>query len=190
MMRRREETMLRQTDASAEQRDAMVDGMIHVPGGSFRMGSDRHYPEEAPAHLVPVDSFWIDRTPVTNRQFRAFVTATGYTTLAELTPEPNDYPGALPHMLKPGSLVYRPLAHEVDLRDWSRWWRFVFGANWRRPDGPHSSTIGHDDHPGDTRRLLRRGGLCRLGRQGATDGGRVGIRSTWRARGRGVRLGR
>src|SRR6476660_1606863 len=79
-------------------------GMLYVPGGTFRMGSDRHYPEEAPSHRVTVDGFWIDRTPVTNRQFRKFVNATGYVTFAELTPKAEEYPDALPHMLKAGSL--------------------------------------------------------------------------------------
>ena len=59
------------------------EGMVWVEGGTFRMGSDRHYPEEAPAHRVRVDGFWIDRAPVTNRQFRAFVKATGHVTAAE-----------------------------------------------------------------------------------------------------------
>ena len=67
--------------------------MVWVEGGTFRMGSDRHYPEEAPAHHVRVDGFWIDRTPVTNRQFREFVKATGHVTFAEIPPDPNDYPG-------------------------------------------------------------------------------------------------
>src|ERR1700719_931569 len=80
--------------------------MVRSPGGAFRMGSDNHYPEEAPVHSVHVDAFWIDRTPVTNRAFRAFVNATGYVTFAEIRPEAKDYPGALPHMLKAGSLVF------------------------------------------------------------------------------------
>ncbi len=42
------------------------DDMIFIAGGAFRMGSDRHYPEEAPQHLMSVDGFWIDRDPVTN----------------------------------------------------------------------------------------------------------------------------
>src|SRR6266702_8158609 len=61
------------------------EGMLYVPGGTYRMGSDRHYPEEAPVHRVTVDGFWMDRTPVTNRQFRKFVEATGYVTFAEIT---------------------------------------------------------------------------------------------------------
>jgi formylglycine-generating enzyme len=80
--------------------------MIAIPGGTFRMGSDKHYPEEAPVHRVTVDGFWMDRTPVTNREFRKFVEATGYVTFAEIAPDPKDYPGALPHMLKAGSLVF------------------------------------------------------------------------------------
>ena len=82
--------------------------MIRIPGGTFRMGSDRHYPEEAPAHRVTVDGFWIDATPVTNAQFREFVEATGYVTWAEIAPDPKDYPGAQPHMLKAGGLVFTP----------------------------------------------------------------------------------
>jgi formylglycine-generating enzyme len=121
--------------------------MAFIPGGTFRMGSDNHYPEEAPTHRVTVGDFWIDRTPVTNREFRKFVNATGHVTLAEVTPEPKDYPGALPHMLKPASLVFTPPRHPVDMRDWTQWWTFKFGANWRRPYGPRSSIKGRDDHP-------------------------------------------
>src|SRR5689334_23862352 len=121
-------------NARAHVRPASRDGqMVLIPGGTFRMGSDRHYPEEAPTHRVTVDGFWIDRTPVTNREFRKFVNATGYVTFAEIKPDAKDYPGALRHMLKAGSLVFTPPGHAVDLRDWSQWWSFKFGANWRRP---------------------------------------------------------
>jgi formylglycine-generating enzyme required for sulfatase activity len=74
--------------------------MVWVPGGSFRMGSDRHYPEEAPVHRVTVDGFWIDRTPVTNAEFLRFIRATGYLTFAEIRPKASDYPGVLPRMLR------------------------------------------------------------------------------------------
>jgi formylglycine-generating enzyme len=121
--------------------------MVFVTGGTFRMGSDSHYPEEAPAHEVHVDGFWLDRAPVTNREFLKFVNATGYVTLAESKPDPTDYPGALAHMLRAGSLVFTPPRHAVDLRDWSQWWSFKFGANWRRPYGPRSSLAGLHDHP-------------------------------------------
>ena len=103
--------------------------MVRIPGGTFRMGSDHHYPEEAPVHRVTVDGFWIDATPVTNAQFRAFVEATGYVTWAEIAPDPKDYPGARPDMLKAGGLVFTPPSRPVDLADWSQWWRFTFGAD-------------------------------------------------------------
>lgn len=122
-------------------------GMAFVPGGTFRMGSDHHYVEEAPSHRVTVDPFWIDETPVSNRQFRAFVEATGHVTLAEVAPDPKDYPGALPHMLRAGSLMFEPPSHPVDTRDWSQWWTFKFGATWRKPYGSGSSIKGLDDHP-------------------------------------------
>ena len=121
--------------------------MVWVPGGSFNMGSDKHYPEEAPAHRVTVDGFWMDRIPVTNREFREFVNATGHVTVAEIRPDAKDYPGALPNMLRAGSLVFTPPKHPIDLRDWSQWWNFKFGANWKRPFGPRSSLAGLNDHP-------------------------------------------
>jgi formylglycine-generating enzyme required for sulfatase activity len=138
------------TDIVAQSRDTargIRDGMIFVAGGTFRMGSGQHYPEETPVHRVSVDGFWIDPTPVTNREFRKFINATGYVTFAEIRPDAKDYPGALPHMLKAGSLVFTPPKHAVDLRDWSQWWKFKFGANWRRPYGPRTSISGLDDHP-------------------------------------------
>jgi formylglycine-generating enzyme required for sulfatase activity len=121
--------------------------MAWVPGGTFRMGSDNHYPEERPVHSVEVNGFFIDVTPVTNAHFRAFVAATRHITVAEIAPDPKDYPGALPHMLKAGSLVFTPPDRPVDIRDWSRWWQFRFRANWRRPYGPGSSIRGMDDYP-------------------------------------------
>jgi formylglycine-generating enzyme required for sulfatase activity len=127
--------------------DRLHSGMVFVPGGTFRMGSDHHYPEEAPAHRVSVDSFWIDETPITNAEFRRFVDATNYVTFAELTPNASDYPGALPNMLRAGSLVFKPPAGEIDLRNWGQWWEFRFGANWRLPHGRGSSIKGLDEHP-------------------------------------------
>ncbi|WP_228748015.1 formylglycine-generating enzyme family protein [Bradyrhizobium sp. BR 10289] len=121
--------------------------MIWIPGGTFRMGSDHHYPEEAPAHHVSVDGFWIDRAPVTNRQFKNFVNATGHVTTAQIVPDPKDYPGALPRMLYAGSLVFAPPSRLSDMRDWSQWWTFMKGANWRRPYGPKTNIKDLDDHP-------------------------------------------
>src|SRR3981189_1539780 len=101
--------------AAVERSATALHDMIAIPGGTFRMGSDQYYPEEAPVHRVTVDDFWIDRTPVTNREFRKFVEATGYVTFAEIAPDPKDYPGALPHTLTPGSPVFGPPIHPLTL---------------------------------------------------------------------------
>jgi formylglycine-generating enzyme required for sulfatase activity len=127
--------------------DDLTHDMVRIPGGTFRMGSNDHYPEEVPVHRVSVDGFWIDRTPVTNRQFKAFVNATGHVTTAQIVPEAKDYPGALPNMLYAGSLAFTPPSRVTDLRDWSQCWRFMKGANWRRPYGPKSNIKELDDHP-------------------------------------------
>ncbi len=138
-------------DAAPSQRatraNATHPDMIWIAGGGFLMGSNLHYAEEAPVHRVIVDGFWMDPAPVTNRAFSAFVADTGHVTLAERKPDPKDYPGALPHMLRAGSLVFDPAPHPVSLDDWSQWWKFKFGADWRHPYGPASSIDGLDDHP-------------------------------------------
>jgi formylglycine-generating enzyme len=121
--------------------------MIWIPCGIFRMGSDKHYPEEAPSHRVTVDAFWVDRTPVTNRQFKEFVRATGHITFAEIAPKAEDYPGTLPHMLYAGSLVFQPPSHPVDLRYWGEWWCLWKGTDWRHPYGPKSNINVLDRHP-------------------------------------------
>lgn len=121
--------------------------MIWIPGGSFTMGSDRHYAEERPAHRVQVDGFFMDETLVTNEQFSAFVEATGHVTLAEIAPSRDDYPDALPDMLKAGSLVFSPPDSRVRLDDIGQWWAFRFGANWRRPYGRSSSIRALKHHP-------------------------------------------
>jgi formylglycine-generating enzyme required for sulfatase activity len=121
--------------------------MLRVPGGRFWMGSDRHYPEEGPAHEVEVDPFDIDVNPVTNAQFAAFVADTGHVTLAETAPDPADYPGMTPDMARAGSLVFTAPAQRVGLADPFAWWSFEFGADWRHPHGPDSAVAGLDDHP-------------------------------------------
>lgn len=121
--------------------------MVWVEGGQFAMGSNRHYPEEAPVHQVKVDGFFIDRHPVTNRDFARFVEATGFVTFAEKPPNPEDYPGALPEMLYAGSLVFSPPRHRVDTGDWSQWWRYVKGADWRHPYGANASRSALPEHP-------------------------------------------
>ena len=122
-------------------------GMVWVPGGTFVMGSDHHYPEEAPAHRVRVDGFWIDRCTVTNDEFARFVTATGHVTLAERSPDAADYPDARPGMLVAASSVFRQPRHRVSLDNPYEWWTWVPGANWRHPRGPQSSLKGLGDHP-------------------------------------------
>jgi formylglycine-generating enzyme required for sulfatase activity len=141
---------LLQTDIERRGRqpeDGRIGDAVWIPGGVFHMGSNDHYPEEAPVHQVAVDGFWIDRTPVTNRQFKRFVMATGYVTNAEVPPDPKDYPGALPHMLYAGSLVFVHPPSTFDLRDWSQWWTFMKGADWRHPYGPRSNINVLDNHP-------------------------------------------
>ena len=132
-----------------ERQPAQLDAedMVWIPGGTFRMGSDHHYPEEAPTHRVTVDGFWIDCTPVTNKQFKAFVKATGYVTTAQIPPDPKNYPGALPDMIYAGSLVFAPVPRITNLKEWSQWWTFMKGADWRHPYGPKSNINVLDGHP-------------------------------------------
>jgi sulfatase modifying factor 1 len=120
---------------------------LWIPGGRFLMGSDHHYPEERPARAAVVDGFWMDRFPVTNRQFARFVAETGHVTVAELSPDPRDYPGADPNMLVPASLVFTPPPGRADLNQPLQWWRFLPGADWRHPQGPGGTLDGLDDHP-------------------------------------------
>jgi sulfatase modifying factor 1 len=127
----------------------MVDrpGMTRVPGGSFMMGSDRHYPEERPAHSAAVGRFWIDTRTVTNAKFAAFVAATKYITLAERPLDLALYPGAVPELAVPGALVFRMTDGPVDTRDLRHWWHYVPGACWHRPEGPCSDLAGREAHP-------------------------------------------
>lgn len=120
--------------------------MIWIGGGAFMIGSDAHYPEEAPARRVHVDGFWMDRTPVTNRQFAAFVDATNWVTTAERPVDPALYVGVDPMMLRPASIVFVQPAPNARLRD-GEWWRYIAGADWRHPEGPASGIDGLQDHP-------------------------------------------
>jgi formylglycine-generating enzyme required for sulfatase activity len=121
--------------------------MVWIPDGTFRMGSDDFYPEERPAHHVSVDGFWMDQYTVTVTEFRRFVKATGYVTVAERPLDPADYPNAVPDLLVPGSLVFQRSRGPVDLRDYHNWWAYVPGANWKHPEGPGSTLQGRDQHP-------------------------------------------
>lgn len=122
-------------------------GMQRIAGGTFRMGSERFYSEEQPTRYVSVETFWIDVTPVSNRDFAAFVAATGYRTLAERACDPSQYPDADPASLAAASMVFSPPSQPVDTRDHRQWWRLVAGADWRHPLGPGSSIDGLAAHP-------------------------------------------
>lgn len=145
--------------AEAPIRDPASDpeGMVWIPGGTFRMGSDLGdaRPDERPVHEVRVDGFWMDITEVTNRQFQAFVDATGYKTTAEQVPDLKEIMSQLPpgvpppprEQMVPGSLVFQPPDRPVELHDFSQWWSWVPGACWKHPFGPGSSLDGMEDHP-------------------------------------------
>ena len=122
-------------------------GMVWIPGGTFRMGSDKHYPEEAPVHDVAVDGFWMDKYQVTNAQFAMFVRKTKYVTVAERSPDPALYPDAPPENLAPGSLVFRMTEGPVDLTRVNQWWVWTPGACWKRPEGPGSHVRKRQRHP-------------------------------------------
>lgn len=119
--------------------------LVELPAGSFRMGSTHFYPEEAPVRTERVAAFAIERHPVTNAQYAAFVADTGYVTVAERPMDPRLYPGVAEADLQPGAMVFRPASGPVDLRDWRRWWDWAPGASWRHPFGPDSECA--PDHP-------------------------------------------
>jgi formylglycine-generating enzyme required for sulfatase activity len=104
-------------------------------------------PDAKPVHQVWLDGFFIDKTEVTNREFEAFVRATGYVTVAEQKPDPKDFPDVPPEKLVAGSIVFTPPSVDVTYENPLVWWRYVPGASWRHPDGPESSTEGREGHP-------------------------------------------
>jgi len=120
---------------------------VWIEAATFRMGSDAHYPEEAPSRSVTVDGFWIDSVQVTNRRYAQFVADTGYVTVAERPLDPADFPGAPPENLVAGSLVFTRTRGPVDLRHINQWWTWTPGASWRHPEGPGSSLAGREQHP-------------------------------------------
>jgi len=121
--------------------------MVWIPGGTFGMGSNDHYPEEAPVHRVTVDGFWMDKYPVTNLRFAHFVRKTSYVTVAERRPDPELYPEAPPENLVPGSLVFQMTEGPVNLKYINQWWSWTPGACWRHPEGPGSHTRKRKRHP-------------------------------------------
>lgn len=132
-------------------------GMMWIPGGEFTMGSmdAKGKLNERPAHKVRVHGFWMDRTPVTNAQFAAFIAATDYVTTAERPPAwetlkaqlPADTPKPADDVLVPGAMIFVGTEQPVGLNDYTQWWSYVPGANWRHPQGPDSSIVGKDEYP-------------------------------------------
>ena len=121
--------------------------MVNIHGGTFTMGSNSHYQEEAPERKVTVTDFFFDKFAVTANDFKAFVDDTDYKTVAERPLDPKAYPGALPELLVPGALVFKKAKGPVNLRDYRNWWEYVPGANWKNPDGPKSGIKDRMDHP-------------------------------------------
>ena len=133
------------------------EGMVWIPGGEFSMGSDVEGEslcclpgvtrDAQPIHRVYVDGFWMDKNEVTNAQFRKFIEATRYVTIAERTPTHEEFPTAPPENLVAGSTVFTPTPEPVPLDDHFQWWRYRPGANWRHPEGPESDLQGKDSYP-------------------------------------------
>ncbi len=132
-------------------------GMVWIPGGTFRMGgdNDQAQADEYPKHTVTVNGFWMDKTEVTNAQFAAFVKATGYVTTAEKAPDWNELKKQLPpgtqkpdqSLLVAASLTFAPPDRPVALDDYSQWWAWTKGADWKHPDGPASNLKGKENYP-------------------------------------------
>jgi len=121
--------------------------MAWIPGGTYQLGSEDFYPEERPVYHASVDGFWMDRFLVTVDEFRRFVKATGFVTVAERPLNPADYPDADPALLVPGALVFQKSGGPVDLSDFHNWWAYVPGASWQHPEGPGSGLNGRSRHP-------------------------------------------
>lgn len=133
------------------------EGMVIIPTGTFPMGgkSSQASYDEYPVHEVSVSAFYMDVTEVTNSQFKAFVDATNYITVAERDIDWSDLKEQLPpgtpeppaEMLKAGSLVFQPTDGPVDLNNYAQWWIWTTGANWKEPGGPGSTIEGKMNHP-------------------------------------------
>ena len=135
------------TTLHKQETTADLKNMIRIAGGKFRMGSENFYPEEKPVRQVTVDGFHIDKYAVTNADYKKFVDATGYKTVAERPLNPADYPGAKPEMLVPGALTFRKSPVPVPLNNYFNWWMWTPGANWKHPQGPSSHIDGKDHFP-------------------------------------------
>jgi sulfatase modifying factor 1 len=149
--------LVREISRTESQATAAPTGMVWIRGGEFTMGTDSKlgWSDEKPAHQVRVDGFWIDETEVTNAQFRTFVESTGYVTTAEKAPSveeilsqmPPGTPAPTKDQLVAGSLVFTMTDGPVDLKDYSKWWKWTPGANWQHPEGPDSDLTDREPHP-------------------------------------------
>lgn len=145
------------TSLTLSQGDSSVEGMVLIPGGFFEMGGDNSQAstDEYPKHRVGLDSFYMDMTEVTNAQFKKFVDATGYITTAERKPDwevlkqsvPPGTPKPADSLLVAASLVFRQTNGPVDLNDYSQWWNWVAGADWKHPGGPGTNLGEKDNYP-------------------------------------------
>lgn len=145
------------TDSIVAGGDTSVAGMQLIPGGSFQMGGDNEQAaaDEYPKHTVTVNAFWMDETEVTNAQFKKFVDATGYITTAERKPDwealkktvPPGTPKPPDSVMVAASLVFQQSNGPVNLNEYSQWWAWVAGADWKHPEGPNSSIVGKENYP-------------------------------------------
>ncbi len=136
------------------------EGMVWIPGGIRKQGAMPSDPfamgHERPQHSVAIDGFFMDITEVTNSQYAKFVEETGYVTVAERaieweemkkqlppgTPKPHD------SVMQPGSLLFKkPKRPVANLNDYSQWWEWKVGADWRHPQGPGSDLNGKENFP-------------------------------------------
>ena len=134
-------------DEKDDRRPAAPDGMTWIPSGTFTMGSSNGYREERPEHQVTLDGFFMDTNEVTNAQFARFVENTGYVTVAERTPEADDYPDAPAELLVPASAVFKAPPSIANRQDIGQWWSLVPDAHWRHPEGPGTSIDDRMNHP-------------------------------------------
>jgi formylglycine-generating enzyme len=132
---------------AAERTTGVHARMVWIEGGTFMMGSEHHYPEEAPSHEVVVNGFWVDPFPVTNADFACFVGETGHVTVAERPANAAEFPGAKPDLLPPASVVFHKPRAGASTPGSMGCWRYVRGASWRHPRGPGSTIIDRLDHP-------------------------------------------